>query len=157
MRNKNWKSDTRLYKIWVNMRQRCNNKSQRTYHLYGGRGIKVCARWNTDFDTFHKWAITNGYQDNLSLDRVDNDKGYMPSNCRWATQKEQNNNKRSNVSITYKGKTQNMKQWSEELSLNYSTLRNRRRNGWSIEEMFEIAMEGRAKGGSKKHWERKLR
>lgn len=86
---------TRLYRIWVCMRNRCYQKSYHAYKHYGGRGISVCDTWLHDFQAFHDWAIENGYNDNLSIDRIDNNKGYAPDNCRWATQEEQNKNKRA--------------------------------------------------------------
>ena len=89
------KYKTRLYKIWENMKQRCYNPKSSRYKDWGGRGIKICDEWLENFMNFYNWAIDNGYADNLSIDRIDNDKNYEPSNCRWATVKEQANNKRA--------------------------------------------------------------
>lgn len=86
------KSKTRLYRIWDGMRQRCNNPNKDKYDAYGGRGIKVCEEWNTNFYIFEKWALANGYRDDLTIDRIDGDKGYSPDNCRWATYQEQRDN-----------------------------------------------------------------
>mgnify|MGYP000409137109 CR=1 FL=1 len=79
---------TRLYSIWRNMLDRCNNPKNKEYHRYGGRGIIVCAEWETDFSSFREWALSSGYQDNLTIDRIDNDLGYAPSNCQWLTRAE---------------------------------------------------------------------
>ena len=91
---------TRLYRIWRDMRSRCNNPKTRGYNRYGGRGIAVCNEW-LDFENFNKWAINNGYNDNLTIDRIDNNKNYEPSNCRWATMEEQSQNTSKVINITY--------------------------------------------------------
>lgn len=151
------KSNTKLHLVWITMRQRCNNDKSQRFELYGGRGIKVCREWDEDFMSFYRWSLSNGYKEGLSIDRIDNNGDYEPDNCRWVDQKEQNNNTRRTNFITYKGKTQSLKQWSEELNLNYSTLRSRLRIGWSVEESFEIKMEGRGNNGNSVHYERKRR
>lgn len=87
-------SKTRLYRIWANMKDRCLNSNTREYPYYGGRGITVCDEWKNDFQAFYNWAMANSYQDHLSIDRIDNDKGYTPDNCRWATHSEQMYNRR---------------------------------------------------------------
>ena len=84
----------RIKRIWKNMKSRCGNPNATSYRIYGGRGIAVCDEWKNDFMNFYNWAIANGYSDDLSIDRIDNDKGYCPSNCRWATAKEQRANQR---------------------------------------------------------------
>lgn len=124
---------TRLYRIYAGMKSRCYNPNEPAYKNYGGRGITICPEWQM-FEPFKKWAMLHGYDDNLSIDRIDNNKGYSPENCRWTDRKTQNNNQRSNRLISYKGKTQTMKQWSEEYDINYHTFISRIDElGWSIE------------------------
>lgn len=130
---------TRLYDIWCGMKCRCYNKKDSHYIRWGGRGIKVCNEWLSDFNAFKVWSEENGYDKGLTLDRIDNNKDYFPSNCRWCSIEEQNNNQRRNIKITYKGKTQTLKQWSKELNLNYNMLLYRYRNmKLTTEEMFML-------------------
>lgn len=125
----------RLYRIWDLMRCRCYNENNERYPLYGGRGIVICDEWN-NYNVFRDWAISSGYNDSLSIDRIDVNKGYSPENCRWATQKQQCNNKRTNHYITYKNITKSMSVWADEIGINYNTLRSRIRNGWEPEKAF---------------------
>lgn len=136
------KSGSKLYLVWVEMRQRCNNPKSRKFKHYGARGISVCKEWST-FEAFYKWAVLNGYKEGLTLDRIDNEGNYDPENCRWVTQLIQCNNKRDCKMLTYKGKTQSLADWARELNLNYYTLRSRIRIGWSARKAFETPMEGR--------------
>lgn len=127
-------SKTRLYRIWQGMIRRCENMHDSSYPLYGGRGIRVCDEWRNNYPEFREWAIANGYRDDLSIDRINNDNEYSASNCRWANNKEQQNNKRNNHLLTYNGITMNISQWGEETGIGYSKLKDRiNKCGWSIE------------------------
>lgn len=128
---------TRIYRIWADILQRCNNPKDTGYHKYGGRGIKVCQEWYK-FLPFYEWATNNGYKDDLTIDRIDVNGNYEPSNCRWATIKEQSNNTRRNHFLTYKGVTKTITQWEEFLGFNNGCIRNRINNGWSIERALTI-------------------
>lgn len=125
----------RLYNIWIGMNDRCYNSQNKFYYDYGGRGISVCKEWKGEngLNNFFEWSMKNGYQDNLTIDRIDNDKGYSPDNCRWATRKVQQNNKRTNRIIEYKGETHTLSEWSEILDIKYGTLLSRLNSGWSDE------------------------
>lgn len=125
--------DQRLYTIWAGMCYRCEDPKHPSYSLYGGRGVKVCDEWKEDFDCFARWAYQAGYHDKLTLDRIDVDGDYCPVNCRWATPKEQANNRRTCVYIEYAGKSQTATQWAEEFNISPSTLLGRLRCGWSVE------------------------
>lgn len=131
-------SKTRLYSIFRNMKCRCYTLSASKYEIYGGRGIKICDEWLTDFLSFYNWAITNDYSDELSIDRINSNDNYEPSNCRWATSKVQNNNTNQNHVISYKGKSQTLAEWADELKLSYKVLSERIRRKWSIERAFNM-------------------
>lgn len=123
---------TRLYEIWRTMKKRCTNPKHGQYRNYGGRGIQLCEEWK-DFRLFYEWAIKSGYADNLTLERIDNGDNYSPENCRWATIKEQANNRRSNHIIEYAGERLTLAQWSEKLGVSWACLYERLRKGWTIE------------------------
>ena len=125
--------ETRTYKSWEAMKTRCLDKNAPNYKNYGGRGITVCDKW-MKFENFY--TDMGKRPEEKSLDRIENNKGYYKKNCKWSTQKEQNNNKRNNILITFNGKTQNMKQWAEELNISYETLINRAKKGWDTETIF---------------------
>lgn len=93
------KGQTRLYRIWANMKTRTTNRNRIGWKDYGGRGITVCDEWKDDFKAFYDWAMANGYRDDLTIDRINNDGNYEPGNCRWATRREQNENKRADRSL----------------------------------------------------------
>lgn len=116
----------KLYNTWLNMKARCSNEKLPEYKNYGGKGIKVCKEWQNDYENFYNWAMSNGYKEELSIDRIDNSKGYNPENCRWATREEQANNMTTNIKIEYQGEIHTMKQWSKMLGISYSALRYRK-------------------------------
>lgn len=129
-------SGSRLHNIWKSMKERCYNINHNQYKDYGGRGISICEEWKDNFISFYNWAISNGYSDDLTIDRIDNNKNYCPENCKWSTRKEQNNNQRTNHLLTYNHKTQTMAQWAEEIGLNPHTLQTRISRGWSVQDAF---------------------
>ena len=118
-------SKTRLYGIWIGMRDRCNNTKNPAYERYGGKGVVVCDEWEKDFMVFRDWSLRNGYKNNLSIDRIDVNGNYEPSNCRWATAKQQADNKTCNILITIDGRTQNLQQWCDEYGIKRSTVNTR--------------------------------
>jgi hypothetical protein len=125
-------SFSREYRSWESMLNRCEKPNDREYPMWGGRGIKVCERWH-DFNNFY--ADMGKRPPNTTLDRIDNNGNYEPTNCRWANAKTQANNKRSNTLITYEGRTQTLQQWADEVGIGANTIHNRISNlGWSIEE-----------------------
>lgn len=123
---------TRLYGIWEDMKSRCLNSNNRRYSNYGGRGISISEKWNNYLE-FHNWAINNGYSENLTIDRINVNGNYEPSNCKWSTQKQQANNRTNNVYITFENKTLTRQQWSEILGFEKHVLKNRIKRNWSIE------------------------
>ena len=127
------KEPTRLRGVWANMIQRCHNPNNRQYSNYGGRGITVCESWRDDYSHFKEWALKSGYAQGLTIDRIDNNDGYSPQNCRWATYKEQSRNKRSNRNITFNGETKCLREWSETVGISVPTISRRLQDGWSIE------------------------
>lgn len=120
--------DTRIYRIWKNMKNRCDSPGASHYYRYGGRGISYSNEWK-EFKGFYEWAKNNGYTDDLTIDRIDNDGNYEPNNCRWVTQKTQMSNTKSNVYVEVDGENRTITEWSEVLGIHYATLRNRYRLG----------------------------
>lgn len=126
------KSKSRLYSIWCDMKSRCYNPNIKNYKHYGARGIEVCAEWKTDFVEFEKWSLENNYNKNLTIDRIDVNGNYEPSNCRWATTKQQANNKTTNRYIFYDGKSLTISEWSKIIGISSNALSNRLCK-WDIE------------------------
>ena len=131
-------SGTRIYETWQDMKRRCYNKQNARYDRYGGRGITVCDEWLNNFQSFYDWAISNGYSDDLTIDRIDNDGNYEPSNCRWSTAKEQCNNRGSNINITIGNATKSLMRWCEIFNVDYKKVYARyKRNGYEgIDRLF---------------------
>ena len=133
------KTGTRLYRIWGNVKTRCTNKNIKQYKDYGGKGITICDEWKDSFEAFYEWAMSNGYSDELTIDRIDANGNYEPSNCRWATRREQALNRTDNHYLTYGGETKTLVEWSEITGLNPTTITSRIQLGFSIEEALTKA------------------
>lgn len=142
-------SPARLYNVWKNMKTRCNNPNCKEYKYYGQRGINVCDEWK-EFQNFQEWAYNNGYDENAkrgecTLDRIDVDKDYSPSNCRWVNSKVQANNRRNwgtdthnreMITWAFKGETHTIFEWSEITGISARVLRSRKHHGWSMERLL---------------------
>lgn len=122
----------RLREIWRGMLKRCENPRCKDYRHYAGRRIRVCKEWH-DFDTFESWAMSHGYRDGLTIDRVNNNKGYEPGNCRWVSRKAQASNRTTNTRYTLDGKTQTLQRWSEETGVPVDRIVHRMEHGWTFE------------------------
>lgn len=133
---KHGKRHSRLYGIWCNMKQRCYNPNSDRYKYYGGKGVTICDEWLHDFSPFHEWAVSNGYADNLSIDRIDVNGPYSPTNCRWTNQTEQVANRTNTVRIEYHGVTKPLAEWCRELGVNYKTAHAKLKNGETPEMIF---------------------
>lgn len=129
---------TRLGCIWNNMKKRCYNERHESYKYYGAKGVIVCDEWLHDFDAFKSWAMAHGYQDDLTIDRIDINGNYSPDNCRWVSPKGQARNRSSNHLITYNGITLSITEWAERLNMKIKTLARRLNFGWSIEQALTI-------------------
>ena len=123
----------RLYRIWANMKTRCYNPNATRFEHWGGRGITVCDEWKNNFKAFYDWSMSHGYSDELTIDRIDNDKGYSPENCRWVTVAEQNKNKPSVPTYTYNGLTFRQCEVFELFGVKRQTFQARLKYGWSLE------------------------
>lgn len=135
-------SGTRIDQIYRAMRRRCFNANCPEYRNYGARGITVCDEWKEP-QAFYDWAIANGYNDDLTIDRIDNNGNYEPSNCRWVDRFTQANNTRANHFMTFNGKTQTVAQWARELGINHKTLETRVSYGWSDEKALTYELNSR--------------
>lgn len=119
---KHGQSGTKLYAIWVTMRQRCYNTNNKDFYNYGAKGIKVCDEWLKDFSEFYRWSMENGYVESLSIDRIDPYGNYEPSNCRWATIQEQANNKKNTIYVEVDGSTYTLTELSNLYGIRRETI-----------------------------------
>lgn len=133
-------SHTKLHYIWWAMKQRCYDKNNKRYNCYGGKGIIICEDWKNDFKQFYNWSMNNGYQENLSIDRINVNGNYEPDNCRWADAITQANNKTNNHYITFNDETHTLMEWSRKLNIKHTTLCERLKRGWSIEKTLTLPL-----------------
>lgn len=129
-------SDSRIYRIWRNMKSRCYNPNVDRYKQYGGRGITICDEWRDSFESFYKWTIDNGYSDGLSIDREDVNGDYTPDNCRWISMDKQADNKSNSRLFEYNGEARTVSEWSKILGISRDIIWNRIKRGWDIERVF---------------------
>ena len=122
---------TRIYNIWSSMKQRCYYPNAISYPNYGGRGIGICQEWKDSFKAFYDWAMEHGYNDDLTIDRIDYNGNYEPSNCKWSTVKEQAQNKRNNIVLELNGEKHTIAEWGRITGFKVGTLQNRKYAGWS--------------------------
>jgi hypothetical protein len=128
-------SNTRLYNIWNRMIRRCECDTEKAFINYGARGISVCEEWH-ESKNFFDWALANGYDDSLTIDRINVNGNYEPSNCRWITKKEQAYNKRNSIMIEYQGETKCLAEWCKILGIKYGTAKDRYKGGLPLEKVF---------------------
>lgn len=138
-------SNHRLHGIWRRMKNRCSNPNDQAYDIYGAKGIKVCQEWDTSFLAFYNWAKKTGYEEGLTLDRLDSDKDYQPDNCRWITRSQNTSRagkkgKREKARyITFRGRKQSEKQWADEIGITTVALRYRLNSpNWTLEEALTM-------------------
>ena len=134
---KHGQSRTRTYQTWSDIKQRCLNPKNTNYLNYGGRGISMCSEWLA-FPVFTEWALSNGYKNDLTIERIDNNGDYAPLNCTWIKKSRQIRNQRRNHRITYKGRTRILVDWAKEKGLKKATLTSRIRHGWSVEKALTL-------------------
>lgn len=142
-RSTHGKSKSVLFHVWQSMKQRCLNENQKQYVNYGGRGISVCKEWLSDFTSFEEWALSNGYEKGLQIDRINNNAGYSPENCRWATPMQNENNRRNNHLMTCKGITHTLSEWSRITGMPSTTILTRLYRGKTEEEALTIPVQVR--------------
>lgn len=131
------KTKRKIYSIWQHMKARCYDPTNSRYYCYGQRGITVCDEWKNDFGVFYEWAITNGYQRGLSIERINNNGSYEPANCRWATRIEQANNKSTNVRIRIGNEEKSIAEWARIAGISSTTMWARIKRGWSGNDLLK--------------------
>lgn len=124
---------SRLHRIWQGVKSRCDNPHTASYRKYGAKGITICNEWKDDYAAFKTWALSNGYADNLTIDRIDSEGNYEPSNCRWVGYNVQNNNRSSVPLLYYDGQAHTAAEWAGIVGVKYNTLKSRLKNGWPLE------------------------
>lgn len=139
---KHGETKTRLYRIWSGMFSRCYTTRPKFVASYVSRNIAVCDEWK-DYEAFRNWAISNGYRNDLTIDRINVNGNYEPSNCRWVSQKVQQNNRSNNHLLTFNGRTQTLSQWADELGMRAMALQHRIARGWTVEQALTIPIGGR--------------
>lgn len=131
------KTNTRLYETYCGMKKRCYNKKSKSYKHYGAKGIKVCNEWLEDFSNFYDWAYKNGYNDELTIDRINVNKGYSPENCKWSTRQEQSYNKTTTHYFEYKNERKSIAEWSKITGIKSATLLYRINHNWDKNRVIE--------------------
>jgi hypothetical protein len=134
-------STTKPYRVWLGMKTRCTNPNHKNYLQYGGRGITVCSEWSENFESFYNWLLNNGYKEGLTVDRIDVNGNYEPSNCRLITQTEQTRNKRNNRYVTINGITKPLISWCEYYGISRNTVYDRLYRGLSVYRALGISEE----------------
>ena len=136
---------TRIYHIWIRMKDRCNNPKTKDYQYYGAKGIKVCDEWSNNFLSFYNWSIENNYNDTLTIDRIDGSKGYSPDNCRWISIRAQQRNRIDNIPLTINGVTKIEVEWAEEYNIDPRIFRRRLKLGWDPIDALTIPIDSKEK------------
>lgn len=127
-----------IHKVWHNMKSRCYNQNLKQFKDYGGRGILVCEEWRTNYLAFHTWAMQNGWEKNLTIERINNDLGYSPLNCKFIPRKLQSRNQRTCIWIEAFGRKQILIDWVREKNIHRETIKRRLKSGWKIEDALTI-------------------
>lgn len=136
--------NTKIYHVWQGMKQRCEDPNRENYKNYGARGITVCEEWH-DPETFINWALSHGYKEGLSIDRIDNEKGYFPDNCRWADSTTQARNQRKNRLLVYDGETKCLSEWSQIVGIPIPTIWKRLQHGMPVKDALTIPPKKRSR------------